>query len=246
MYVLSNFMYIYRLLKNYHVYLFVSLNVLFLSSCLKNDEGENGEVPAALVSFVHASPDADELIIGVNGYRANTQSFKFGDRTIYQLVYPGGNQFQVNDAMDNKKLDVKNWNLEGGACYSIFAVDRLDSLELLGVKDFYANDVPKDGFAKVRFINLCPDSVTMDLKADAIDTLLARDKKFKQNSAFGDIKTDDNTTYTLDLVNHETGSSLNKISFKPKEGQYYTIMAAGFMDTEVEAHKLKAFIFKHD
>ncbi|GAA4793141.1 hypothetical protein GCM10023231_21680 [Olivibacter ginsenosidimutans] len=249
-YVLSTSMDITGLLKkkkNKWIYLFsVIIATLFLSSCLKDNDGENGDIPAALVSFVHSSPDAGELIVGVNGYQVNTQSFKFGDRIIYQYVYPGGNQFQINDASSNKKLDAKNWNLEGGACYSIFAVDRLDTIQLLGVKDFYVNDVPKDGFAKVRFINLCPDSVSLDLKANDIDTLLASQKKFKQNTTFGDIKADDNTSYDITIVNHATGSPLHKTTFKPKQGQYYTIMAAGLMDTEVEAQKLNAFILKHD
>lgn len=220
--------------------------VFSLSSCLKNDDGENGSIPASLVSFIHASPDADALIVGINGYRVNNQSFKFGDRIIYQYLYPGGNQFQVNLANDNKKLDVKNWSLEGGVCYSIFAVDRLDSLELLGVRDFYAKDVPENGLAKVRFINLCPDSLLLDLKASAIDTLLATGKKFKQNTTFGDIKADEKSSYTLEVINHETGALLNSITFTPKQGQYYTIMAAGFMETEEEAQKLKAFILKQD
>lgn len=220
--------------------------VFFLSSCLKDDGDEDGSIPASLVSFVHASPDTDDLIVGINGYRVNNQSFKFGDRIIYQYLYPGGNQFQVNLASDNKKLDVKNWNLEGGVCYSVFAVDRMDSLELLGIRDFYADDVPKEGLAKVRFINLCPDSLALDLKASSIDTLLASEKKFKQNTTFGDIKAEDSSSYTLDIINHETGRVLNNITFTPKQGQYYTIMASGFMETEKEAQKLKAFILKHD
>src|SRR5690606_7509710 len=102
------------------------------------------------------------------------------------------------------------------------------------------------GFARVRFINLCPDSIAMDLKATRIDTLLASNKKFKQNSAFGNIATDDQSNYTLNILNHESGSSLLTTEFKPKQGQYYTIVATGFMDTEVETQKLRVYIFKHD
>lgn len=221
--------------------------LLSFSACLKDDDdSQNGNIPAALVSFVHTSPDAGDLIVGINGYRVNTQQFKYLDRTVYQLVYPGGNQFQVNTSIDNKKLDVKNWSLEGGVCYSIFAVDRLDSLELLGIRDFYASDLPASGMAKVRFINLCPDSVHFDLKASDIDTLLAADKKFKQNSAFGDIKANDNTTYTLELINHDTKGVVSNASFVPKQGQYYTILATGFIDTEDATKKLKVSVFKHD
>jgi len=239
-----------RIIKNNkykYIFFFVGISfILFLSACLKNDDDETGSIPASLVSFVHASPDAEALIVGINGYRVNNQSFNFRDRIIYQYLYPGGNQFQVNTAAENKKLDVKDWNLEGGVCYSIFAVDQLDSLELLGVRDFYAKDTPEDGFARVRFINLSPDSLSLDLKASAIDTLLASEKKFKQNSSFGNIKADDNTSYTLDIINHETGTLLDKITFEPKQGQYYTIMAAGYMDTEIEAQRFKASVLKHD
>uniref|UniRef100_F4C8I6 DUF4397 domain-containing protein n=1 Tax=Sphingobacterium sp. (strain 21) TaxID=743722 RepID=F4C8I6_SPHS2 len=230
------------------IYAFLGLCFLLpMSACLKDDDnGQDGTIPAALVSFIHTSPDADDLIVGINGYRVNTQQFKYLDRTVYQLVYPGGNQFQVNTSADNKKLDVKNWSLEGGVCYSIFAVDRLDSLELLGMRDFYASDVPASGMARIRFINLCPDSVKFDLKTSAVDTLLASDKKFKQNSAFGNIKADDNTAYTLEVINHDTHVSMANATFTPKQGQYYTILATGFIDTEEEAKKLKVSIFKHD
>jgi len=238
----------FNLLKNHCILFLIGLTTLLsLNACLKDSQDPNDNpIPAALVSFVHASPDADELIVGINGYRVNNQSFKFGDRIIYQGRYPGPNQFQINDATSNKTLDAKNWSLEGGACYSIFAVDRLEKLELLGVKDFYVNDVPKEGFARVRFINLCPDSIAMDLKATDIDTLLASNKKFKQNSTFGNIVADDQSSYTLHVLNHESGSPLLTTTFKPKQGQYYTIVAAGFMDTEVETQKLRVFIFKHD
>ncbi len=141
---------------------------------------------------------------------------------------------------------MKNWSLEGGVCYSVFAVDRLDSLELLGIRDFYANDTPENGMARVRFINLCPDSIAFDLKASTIDTLLATNKKFKQNSAFGDIKADDNTTYVLEVINHDMNLPVSNTSFKPKSGQYYTILATGFIETEEEAKKIKVSVFQHD
>lgn len=221
--------------------------LLLLSGCLKDDDNaQNGNIPGALVSFVHASPDAGDLIVGINGYRVNTQPFRYLDRTVYQLVYPGGNQFQANTSADNKRLDIKNWSLEGGVCYSVFAVDRLDSLELLGIWDFYANDMPENDMARVRFINLCPDSISFDLKANTIDTLLATHKKFKQNSAFGNIKADDDTSYVLEVINHDTNVSISSTSFKPKQGQYYTILATGFIDTEEEAKKLKVSVFQHD
>jgi hypothetical protein len=79
-----------------------------------------------------------------------------------------------------------------------------------------------------------------------VDTLLASDKKFKQNSAFGNIKADDNTAYTLEVINHDTHVSMANATFTPKQGQYYTILATGFIDTEEEAKKLKVSIFKHD
>ncbi|MEH6308210.1 DUF4397 domain-containing protein [Olivibacter sp. CPCC 100613] len=230
------------------IYGFLGLWLLLpLGACLKDDDGgRDGTVPAALVSFIHTSPDAGDLIVGINGYRVNTQQFKYLDRTVYQLVYPGGNQFQVNTSVDNNKLDVKNWSLEGGVCYSIFAVDRLDSLELLGIRDFYASDVPANGMARVRFINLCPDSVKFDLKTNSVDTLLASDKKFKQNSAFGDIKATDNIAYTLELIDHDSRTPMASTTFTPKQGQYYTILATGFIDTEEEAEKLRVSIFKHE
>lgn len=236
-----------RNLRNKHIYAVITASlVLFLSACLKDDNSDNGSIPATLVSVVHASPDGGDLIVGIDGSRANNQSFNFGNRIVYLPFFPGGHQFQVNRAADNKMLDVKNWNLEGGVYYTIFAVDRLDSLELLGVRDFYAGDKFKDGHAKVRFINLCPDSLSLDLKANAIDTLLASNRKFKQNSQFGDIMADDKTSYNVQILDHATGRQLAVEEFKPAAERYYTIMAGGVMDPKTEAQKLRVFVLKHD
>lgn len=234
-------------LRYKHIYAFIAASfVLLLSACLKDDSADNGSIPATLVSIVHASPDAGDLIVGIDGSRANNQSFNLGNRIVYLPFFPGGHQFQVNRASDNKMLDIKNWNLEGSVYYTIFAVDRLDSLELLGVRDFYAGDEFKDNHAKVRFINLCPDSLSFDLKANTIDTLLASNKKFKQNSQFGDIIADDKTAYNVQILDHATGRQLAIEEFKPVAGRYYTIMAGGLMDPKTEAQKLRVFVLKHD
>jgi len=219
--------------------------IITLSSCLKDDGSLNETVPGTLVSIVHASPDAGNLLIGINGNRVNNQNFNFGNRIIYQLLYPGTYQFQVNSVSDNKALAIKNWGLEPGMCYTIFITDRLDSLKLLNIQDFRYGENPDEGFAGVRFINLSPDSLSLDLQADGIDTLLASAKKFRENSAFGGIVAA-NRDYTLHLLNHDSGEVLSTLSFTPKEGKYYTIMAKGLMGTEVEGQKFGALILTHD
>lgn len=231
---------------SYRYFFFIGL-LVSLSACLKDNDQQHGSIPGTLVSIVHASPDAGTLVMGINGSRIDNQSFNFGNRIIYQLLYPGGYQFQANRAVDNKALDIKNWNLQAGMCYTIFATDRVDSLELLGVRDFEYGDAPAANHSRVRFINLCPDSVSLDLKANDIDTLLANNKRFRENTPFGDIAAiDSSAIYRLNVLNHENNTSLATLEFRPKEGKYYTIMASGFMETEDEAQKFKAFVLEHD
>ncbi|QNL48335.1 DUF4397 domain-containing protein [Olivibacter sp. SDN3] len=238
---------LFKKFKNNYRYIFFIVLLLSLSACLKDNDAQHGSIPGTLVSIVHASPDAGPLVMGINGSRIDNQSFNFGNRIIYQLLYPGSYQFQTNRAADNKALDIKHWSLQAGMCYTIFATDRVDSLELLGVRDFEYGDQPLENHSKVRFINLCPDSLSLDLEASSIDTLLANNKKFKENTPFGDIPAiDSSAVYRLNILNHESNTSLTSLEFRPKEGKYYTIMASGFMETEDDAQKFKAFILEHD
>ncbi len=78
----------------------------------------------ALVRFVHASPDAPAVDVGIAGYpRTIFRAAAFPKATDYVPAPPGSYDFEVKLAgTQNLALTVKDVKLEVGKVYSIFAV----------------------------------------------------------------------------------------------------------------------------
>lgn len=239
-----------QLLKQKHTVLSVGIMLsLLFSACLKDNKTQE-ELDAmggpAYMSFVHASPNTAQLLVGINGERVDRQSFRFGDRLIYLSLFPGGHVFQVNSADSNRRLVVNPYSLDPGTAYTIFVADRRDSLRFVAVRDFNVHTDPPEGEAALRFINLVPDSVQFDLRMEGRDTLLAENKRFGERSVFGPVEADNSIRYKIDLLVHGTGQELGSVEFKPAPGNYYTIMAKGLMDSEEADRKVALSVLLHD
>lgn len=224
---------------------FLVSSTLF-TACLKDNNSDNNPYGGpAYISFVHASPNTGQLLVGINGERVDRQNFNFGDRLIYLSLFPGAHRIQVNNA-DNKRLVLENYNLERNEAYTVFVADRLDSIRFVAVRDFAVRDEPQNNHARLRFINLCPDSIAFDARIQQQDTLLASNRGFGERSDFNDIQADNSTVYNVQMMRHNQEEVLQSIDFKPLPGRYYTIMAIGLMETEVETQKLSLAILQHD
>ena len=200
---------------------FVAL-VLFMASCLDDDDSQNQMTPVAYVSIYHASPNAPELDVIVDDRQVNRLDFT--DYTGYLNFYTGQRNFRINPFNASNSLIDTTITFNDGAFYSVFIVNDLPNVEALTVRD--SADAPADGKAKVRFINLSPDAGPLEVTANDKDSSLFDAGAFKQPSSFVEVDAASSSFVLSPEDGSEALVTVSDIELRP--GRFYTIIARGF------------------
>jgi len=207
------------------IFLSMALLVL-LVSCMNDDDDLVSEpVEVAYVSIYHASPDAPDLDIIVDGRVINQNPFDYTSYSGYLNFYTGDRSIKFNAANANNALIDTTFNFVTGRVYSLFAIDRFPDIEALLVEDSAAT--PAEGKAMIRFVHVAPDAPAFDIAvADQAGAPLFAGKSFKQSTNFQEI---DASTYTFQVRNAggtDVVLSAEDVDIQP--GRYYTIITRGF------------------
>ena len=206
------------------IFLSVALMVL-LASCMDDDEDFVSQpVEVAYVSIYHASPDAPQFDIMVDGRQINQNPFDYTAYSGYLNFFTGTRDIKFNAYNADNALIDTTFTFEEQKAYSLFAIDRLTNIEALLVVD--SSDAPAQGKAMVRFVHLSPDAPAFDVVSDKGTDPLFAGRSFKQATAFQEIDAD---TYTFGIRN--AGGSTEFVSAQDVDilpGRYYTIITRGF------------------
>ena len=198
--------------------------IILLASCNDDEDFVNEPVEVAYVSIYHASPDAPDFDIFVDGRVINQNPFDYSSYSGYLNFFTGDREirFAAYNA-DNALIDT-TFNFENQKAYSLFAIDRLDKIEALLVVDSAGS--PAAGKAMVRFVHLAPDAASFDVyTADSEEALFAS-QSFREATAFQEIDAD---TYTFGI--RRSGESEQILTTEDVDilpGRYYTIITRGF------------------
>lgn len=213
---------------------------IFVSSC-KKDWGDSSSTTVAGIGFVHASPGTGALDFIVNNQKANNKDFTYTNDLGYFGVYPGSLLFGVVKKDSTRYLTTSNVTLRSGLFYSAFVIDVLPAPKILVVEDDLK--APETDKAKVRFINLSPDSKPFDLEVHNTDPaaltasfMLTTNKAYKDVISFTSINP--SISYKFELK--ETGSAIPVATIsniKIEKGKIYTIWAKG-LKTATDSTKL--------
>jgi hypothetical protein len=200
--------------------------LLLLTSCLDEDENPVSEpVEVAYVSIYHASPDAPDFDIVVDGRVINNNPFDYTAYSGYLNFFTGNRNIRFNAVNANNALIDTTFNLQEGKAYSLFAINRLSNIEALLVVDSAA--APAAGKAMVRFVNLSPDAPAFDVNvADSTGAPLFAGTSFKEAADFREVEADN---YTFEVKNSggtEVVLTAKDVNILP--GRYYTIVTRGF------------------
>lgn len=189
-------------------------------------------VPAATVSaadgdarvrVVHASPDAPNVDIWVNGSVA-ISDLAFKEATDYVPLAPGEYQIQVTPtgAPATEAVINATVTLEANTDYTVAAIGEVANIQPLVLVD--DNSAPAAGKAHVRVVHASPD-------APAVDVAVANGPVLIENLAFGeasDYLPVDAATYDLQVRPTGTDTSALDISgFMAEDGTTYTVFAVG-------------------
>lgn len=177
----------------------------------------------ARVRVVHASPDAPEVDIYVDG-EAVVEGLAFPEGTDY-LELPGGEyQIQVTAAGDdpaNAVIDAPV-AVEGGTWYTIAAIGQLENIEPLVLEDNITE--PEMGMSHVRIVHASPDAPDVDV-AVAGGPVLFEALPFGEASDYAPVEAG-----SYDLEVRPTGTedvALEVPGFMAEAGVVYTVFAVG-------------------
>lgn len=141
------------------ILIILSAGILF-SSCLKDNDKNGQELPAAGLMAFNLAPDQQSVSIRLSGNSLTQQPLAFTNYTgVYQGIYVGDRQIQAFDYPDVNALTTSNFNFEQNKVYSLFVVGANDKYKNVVTPDDVDSTKISAGKAYVRYINAIPDSV---------------------------------------------------------------------------------------
>lgn len=202
---------------------FLMLGATLITSCKKDDEDETTPAGSGKVMIIHASPDAPDVDLLLDGVKLNTAPVSFLDNTAYLTASAGTRNLKVNVAGTTTTALNANLSVSSGKSYSVFAVDSVANLSGVVFEDNLAT--PASGKAHVRFIHLSPNAPAVDVALDG-GAVVFGDYAFTEGSAFTPL---DAGTYDLEV--RLAGTSTVALDLDPitlTAGKIYTVYAKGF------------------
>jgi len=216
----------------------LGLVMLNLSCELKKDEVDPG--PVSLVSLFHTSPDAPNLDILVDDEKINTVPFEYGKNTGYVQFSSGNRNLKLRPYGGGTVAIDQIITLEPDEDFSVFVVDEYGKASVMTLWDNPPE--PAAGNARIRFINLSPDSEPLQLKIKDAALPLTVGQSFKDVSEFLNVE--------AKTQNFQITSGGNVVLEIPdselQNGYYYTIYVIGYVTPPTgNTNTLSAQVFTH-
>jgi hypothetical protein len=179
--------------------------------------------PVAYVSLYQASPNSPDLNVKLDD-KIITYSLGYTDQTGYLRFVTGDRKLEFGPSGADNIVADTTMKFEEGKAYSLFVVNTYDKAGVLVLND--DTDTPAKGKAKVRFLNLSPDSPPLDLRVGDSTTSLFSGQAFKKASDFVEV---DANSYVFKV---KLASGDDVLLTMPDaillDGWSYTVIVRGF------------------
>jgi hypothetical protein len=208
--------------KRLSVILTSLLTLLLLSVVAAAAQSVEAPPGDARVRVAHASPDAPNVDVYVDGGLA-FENVPFEDLTAYAVLPAGSYQVQVAATGTMTPVISATLPLAADTDYTVAAVNEVASIEPVVLTD--DNTLPMDGMSHIRFFHASPDAPAVDIALDGGAVLFA-DYEFKETSPYQPYPAD---TYDLEVRLAGTNTvvlDLPPLTFDNKT--VYTVVATGF------------------
>jgi hypothetical protein len=193
-------------------------------SCNDDDDPQIDPIPVAFVSLYHASPDAPDLSIQVDNQQINNYPLDYSEYTGYLRFRTGDRNLKFGPFDANNIVIDTTVTLTEGNLYSMFVVDEYDNANLLVLNDNSEN--PASGKAKIRFLNLSPDSEEMSLIANGSQSPLFSGQAFMETSDFIEVDAQEFDFQVTSTSGNDNVLSIPDIDLR--SGWFYTIVVRGY------------------
>jgi hypothetical protein len=228
-----------NLIKSLAVLLTLSTSAFIFSSCDK-EEATTPAAAEAKALIIHASPDAPTVNITLDGTVVSALGdLSFPKFTSSYATLPADKDIKVGLRTIGGTTDAfsKTVKLAKDKNYSIFAINRLASIDFLAFEDDLT--APTGTNAKVRFIHLSPDAPAVDINAKGSTNKLFANAAFKS----GSVVEVPAGTYELEVKAAGTTTvALSVPGVKVDAGKIYTIFAHGLLAATGTQPRLSASI----
>ncbi|MDB5122952.1 MAG: hypothetical protein JWP94_1081 [Mucilaginibacter sp.] len=199
------------------------IGLLSFSSCLKNNDSQYYSPPAALLTFIQASPDQPPLDFSLDNNHINYWPLAFGDNIDYFRAFTGKRNANFYNHGTGNVILSDTIHLTQNNTYSLFLVNTPAHPQILLLTDSLIK--PPTGSAGIRFVNLSPDAPAVDLAITGGAVLVAN-KGFKGYSSFANIG--GNASYSLEVRQAGTTTVLATLpNVTLNNGFVYTIWLRG-------------------
>lgn len=173
-----------------------------LTSCLKDHDNDYVEPPAALISVINASPDAQPVNFFLDQNQANTFPISYGHGLDYIRAFPGKRTASFSTSGLSQKLKSDTISLVDKKFYTIYLTNVVSKPDIVLLADSIVK--PDAGKTSVRLVNVSPDAGAVDLAIKGGD-VIASNTAYKKASLF---KQFDGNTYTLEVRKAGTNTVL--------------------------------------
>jgi len=178
--------------------------------------------PISFVSLYHASPNGPDLDIVVDDMKINTVPFTYGLYTDYLRFSSGSRTLKLGPYGGSTFTIDTVLGIEPDKHFSIFVIDEFERASVMMLFDDPA--LPATGNAKVRFINLSPDSEPVQLKIKGEPLPLTIVQSFAVASTFMDVEA---KTYIFEILSG--GVVVEDLpNTQLQSGRFYTIVVRGY------------------
>jgi hypothetical protein len=215
-----------RLMTYSLIFALAGITTLF-TSCLKNDSETNINQPdVAALSVVNASPNSRSINFLLDDKKVNVSGISYLQGFPYITALTGSRKAKVTDNASSNVLATKTISLVKNTYNTLFITGTgigADSVTLIMAKDSLVR--PAAGKVRVRFANLSPGSVALDLAVDGQPAMFTS-KAYKTVSDFIEI----NALAGAKLVIKKQGGAVlaSLQNVKLVDGNSYTIYAKGY------------------
>ncbi|WP_066047811.1 DUF4397 domain-containing protein [Robertmurraya korlensis] len=228
----------YDLLAQYYKYLDPSMHIHYYQKHIRSMNKAMSSLRAqsvanyyqsnspARIRVLHASPDAPNVDIYINGNRI-LRDFSFKETSNYLSLPAGRYQIDIYPAGDMVSTVLsRKVTVEAGKQYTVAAADIVEKLKLVVIED---HPVVPSGETKVRFVHLSPDTQPVDIAVKNGDVVF-RNIGFRRSSDYLPL-----SPLTVDLEVRATGTKdvllpISGLTFQ--RNQVYTLVAVGLSNGE--------------
>jgi hypothetical protein len=196
-----------------------------------DDAGMDDEPAEARVRVVHASPDAPNVDVYVDGDRA-LADVPFGAISEYLALPPGSYEVAITAAGDPDTVAFGgSVDLSPDTDYTVAAVGELSEGTFRPVVLVDDNSDVPDGEARVRVVHASPDAPAVDVTVGGGETTLVDDLPFGEATDSLTVPAGD---YELEVRPADGGDAVAEIPATFESGGVYTAFAAGYLTPDDE------------